>query len=77
MPPKNWSYTGHYDGGDKGCGELLLELRLYFQTQPPGAQICVITQDVGAILDLPAWCRMTGHMLLEQQHPFYLIQKSR
>jgi hypothetical protein len=25
---------------------------------------------------MPAWCRMTGHTLVSQQHPVYLIKKA-
>ena len=31
--------------------------------------------DPGAPADLPAWCRMTGHTLVSQQHPTYLIRR--
>jgi hypothetical protein len=29
----------HFDGGDKECGELLLELRLYFDSLPAGTTV--------------------------------------
>jgi TusA-related sulfurtransferase len=37
-------------------------------------QVRVVTADPGAPRDLPEWCRMTGHTLLEQDAPFYIIQ---
>jgi tRNA 2-thiouridine synthesizing protein A len=32
-------------------------------------------RDPGAPADIPAWCRMTGHILMNQTHPVYLIQR--
>ena len=52
------------DGGDAGCGELLLEMRLLLRKVPTGGVLEVITTDAGAPEDLPAWCRMTGNRLL-------------
>lgn len=65
----------HFDGGDKECGELLLELRLYFDSLPAGTTVQVTARDPGAYIDLPAWCRLVGHRLLERDHPTYLIKK--
>lgn len=70
-----WEYTHAFDGGTKECGELLLDLRMYFDTLPPATRVCVTTQDPGAWIDLPAWCRVVGHHCIERAHPFYLIEK--
>jgi len=32
---------------------------------PPGALIEVLCSDPGALYDIPAWCRMSGHRVLE------------
>ncbi|HUR29231.1 MAG TPA: sulfurtransferase TusA family protein [Planctomycetota bacterium] len=56
-----------------GCGELVLELRFRMADLPPGALLHLVATDPGAIEDLPAWCRMTGHRLLRQAHPDYWI----
>jgi tRNA 2-thiouridine synthesizing protein A len=34
-----------------------------------------VARDAGAPADIPAWCRMTGHILLSTQHPEYFIQR--
>lgn len=52
-----------WDAGDMGCGELLIALRGRLRTMPRGV-IKVISLDLGAPEDLPAWCRLTGNALL-------------
>lgn len=64
-----------FDGGDTGCGELLLDLLLFMKGQPAGAVIQVRALDPGAPLEIPAWCRLTRHELLASEHPIYKIQK--
>lgn len=58
-----------------GCGELVLELRVRLAGLPPRGRLRVTARDPGAREDLPAWCRMTGHLLLEAAHPTYLFQR--
>ena len=64
----------HYDGGETGCGELLLDLLLFTRRQPPGSTIEVRALDPGAPLEIPAWCRLTGQELMEAAHPLYLVR---
>lgn len=64
-----------YDGGETGCGELLLDLLLFMKKQPDGAVVDVRALDPGAPLEIPAWCRLTKHELLSSEHPLYKIQK--
>ena len=64
-----------WDAGDLGCGELVLELHVRLGAMPPGQVLRLIARDPGAPQDLPAWCRMTGHTLVSQQHPVYLIRR--
>ena len=64
-----------WDAGDLGCGELVLELRTRLSAMRPGQVLRLTARDPGASQDLPAWCRMTGHTLVSQQHPDYLIRK--
>ena len=65
-----------YDGGETGCGELLLDLMLFMRRQPRGAVVAVRALDPGAPLEIPAWCRLSGHTLLSSQHPDYFISIS-
>lgn len=71
-----WDTSETFDGGETGCGELLLDLRLRFQKLPAGSQIAVRALDEGAPNEIPAWCRLMKHHLVEARHPFYLIETS-
>jgi len=64
-----------WDAGDRGCGELVLELRLRLDGMAPGRILKLIARDSGAPADIPAWCRMTGHTLVAEQHPVYRIRR--
>ncbi|MBM4071914.1 MAG: sulfurtransferase TusA family protein [Planctomycetes bacterium] len=57
------------------CGELLLSLRGRLNSMAAGAVLKVTAHDAAAPIDLPAWCRLTGHRLLTAKHPEYLIQR--
>ena len=64
-----------FDAGDKGCGEIAMELRTAMLALPPRAVLKLIAHDAGAPEDVPAWCRMTRHQLLRAQPPLYWIQR--
>ena len=64
-----------WDAGDMGCGDLVLELRARIEPLAPGHVLKLTARDPGAPADIPAWCRMTGHALLSEQHPIYLIRR--
>jgi len=64
-----------WDAGDMGCGDLVLELRLRLRAMAPGDVLRVRATDPGAPEDLPAWCGMTGHALIESKHPLYWIRR--
>ncbi len=36
------------------------------ETLQPGDRLEVISSDPGALHDIPAWCRINGHTVLEQ-----------
>ncbi|MFN8499283.1 MAG: sulfurtransferase TusA family protein [Anaerolineae bacterium] len=74
-PEPQWQYDVVFDGGDKGCGELVLDLKLFFQPLASGTRVLVVAHDPGAPADLPAWCRLTGHHCLAETPPHYLIQR--
>lgn len=58
-----------------GCGELIIELRRRMRALPSRGVLHLVAQDPGAPEDLPAWCAMTGHFLVEAAHPHYRIQR--
>jgi tRNA 2-thiouridine synthesizing protein A len=64
-----------WNAGDLGCGELVLELRMRMARLEPGRVLKLIARDPGAPADLPAWCGMTGHTLVSDRHPIYLIRR--
>lgn len=64
-----------WDAGDLACGDLVLELRLRLRELPPGGVLELCATDPGAPLDLPAWCSMTGHSMVEARHPRYRIRR--
>ncbi len=65
----------HWDAGNLGCGELVLELRKRLAVLAPGELFALVAHDLGVAEDLPSWCRMTGHELVEAQPPSYLIKR--
>jgi tRNA 2-thiouridine synthesizing protein A len=67
--------AGSWDAGDMGCGDLVLALRSRLNAIAPGGVLQVTARDPAAPLDLPAWCRMTGHHLVAADHPVYLIRR--
>jgi tRNA 2-thiouridine synthesizing protein A len=64
-----------WDAGDMGCGELVLELKKFLRDLAPGQVLKLTARDPGAVEDMPAWCRLTGHTLLEASPPNYWIKK--
>lgn len=59
-----------------GCGQLVFELQRRLQRMQPGETLEVIARDPGAPVDLPAWCRLTGHALDSAEHPVYVIRRT-
>jgi len=62
-----------WDAGGLGCGELVVLLFLRLRAMPPGATFLLTATDPGALHDIPAWCRLTGHRLAVAEPPHYLI----
>ena len=60
--------------GELGCGELLMELKMQLERVGPGGLVRIVTDDPAAHTELPAWCRMTGHRLVEADAPFYILE---
>src|SRR5262245_17632873 len=64
-----------WDAGDMACGDLVLELRLRLRGMKPRRVLRVTANDSSAREDIPAWCRLTGHTLLNAEHPQYWIER--
>ena len=67
--------TERWDAGELGCSRLVFELRLRVNALAAGETIEIVARDPGAPIDLPAWCRATGHELVSADHPHYVIRR--
>ncbi len=72
------NFDAEWDAGDLGCGELVLQLRFRMQKINAGQLMRIHASDAGAPHDIPAWCRMSGHELVDQDtaQGFYWIRRS-
>jgi TusA-related sulfurtransferase len=65
-----------YDSGDKGCAEGPLdEIAALMGQLEPGQTLEIRATDPSVAVDLPAWCRMTGHAVVMQQGDRYLVRR--
>jgi tRNA 2-thiouridine synthesizing protein A len=64
-----------WDAGQMGCGELVMLLSAHLRKMEPSQVLRLIARDEGAIEDIPAWCRLTGHRLILARHPEYFIER--
>jgi len=71
----DWHADTTWDAGELGCGELVVELRRRIRLLLPRQSIHLISSDPGAIEDIPAWCRLTGHTLKVADPPDFLIER--
>lgn len=53
------------DGGDLGCGELLMLVARQVRDLPPDSLVRLRTLDGGAPVEIPIWCRLTGHRFVD------------
>jgi len=56
-------HSHEWDAGDAGCGELVLGVRKRLRANP-GQVLKLVALDTGALVDLQAFCNMTGHEML-------------
>jgi tRNA 2-thiouridine synthesizing protein A len=68
-------FDDSWDAGDMGCGELVFLLAMRMRALAPGSILMLVARDPGAPHDIPAWCRLTGHVLLRAESPHYLIRR--
>jgi TusA-related sulfurtransferase len=65
-----------YDAGDLGCAYgPLNEIAGLMRSLSPGQTVEVRATDPSVAVDLPAWCRLTGHKLVTRQGDRYLIRR--
>jgi len=64
-----------YDAGDKGCAAGPMDdIAGIMRRISAGQTLEIYATDAAVSADLSAWCRMTGHQLIEQQNNHYLLQ---
>jgi len=64
-----------YDAGDKGCGDGPMDdIAGMMRKMSAGQRLEIFATDSAVSADLSAWCRMTGHQLVEQKNNHYLLQ---
>ena len=80
MPNVPYQVDVLYDAGPTGCGELIMNLFMSMKRMSSKQIIEVVSYDLGAREDIPAWCRLQGHTLLERRDVdktnHYYIQKN-
>jgi tRNA 2-thiouridine synthesizing protein A len=76
-PPSTHAADGDatWDAGDMACGELLMELRTRLRALSPGRVLHLVARDPASVIDIPAWCGLTGHALVTDRHPEYRIRR--
>ena len=70
----------HHDTWDAdalACGPMLLALKCRLERLASGQVFKLVTRDAGAPVDVPAWCRLTGHRLVHAAHPHYYIERRK
>ena len=66
-----------WNAGDLACGPMLLALKGRLERLAPGQFFRLLTRDEGAPVDVPAWCRLTGHRLVLAAHPYYYLERRK
>jgi tRNA 2-thiouridine synthesizing protein A len=82
MEPLPSNADQELDLGEKGCGQLVMELMLAMRSLEPEQTLLVTAYDPAATEDIAAWCRMTGNTLLQtlsdsSSHQFLLQKGSK
>ena len=67
--------NSYWNAGDAGCGSLAVGLKRQMATIRPGEVLEVFSRNEGAPADIPSWCRVTGHKLIDADHPVYVLMK--
>ncbi|HET9122423.1 MAG TPA: sulfurtransferase TusA family protein [Acidiferrobacteraceae bacterium] len=65
VPVENCRAVVQVDARRLLCPMPVIRLQQALAGLPPGALVEVVCSDPGALQDVPAWCRIHGHVLLE------------
>ena len=76
QPTAQLGADAFYDAGNTGCAYGPLdEIARMMRKLSPGQTLEVRATDPSVAVDLPAWCRLTGHQLVTQQGARYLVRR--
>lgn len=72
-----WGADAFYDAGNQGCGDGPLDkIAAVMRGLHAGQTLEIHATDPSVAVDLAAWCRMTGHQLVEQTSDRYLVRRA-
>lgn len=68
------------DAAGEACGTVTPVIKQSLSTLEPGQVLEVLTDDPATRVGVPAWCRLTGHVLVEtrveeERHTRFWIRK--
>jgi tRNA 2-thiouridine synthesizing protein A len=73
--PPIFEADAFFDAGSKGCAEGPMDqIAALMRKLEAGQTLEIRATDPSVSADLSAWCRMTGHSLVEQRQDRYLIR---
>ena len=67
--------AGYWHAGEAGCGALIMGLKQQIGRIEPGELLQVTALDAAAPIDIAVWCQMTGHTLVAECHPVYVLER--
>ena len=70
------SPTYRWYAGETGCAQLIVGLKERVTQLRHRETLEVTCHNPGASVDIFVWCRMTGHRLLSDASPVYVIQRN-
>ena len=75
-PQPHFGADEFYDAGDLGCGYgPITDIAALLKKMASGQTLEVRATDPTVKVDLPAWCRLAGHQLIDQQDDRYLLKR--
>ena len=76
-PPSHFNADAFYDVGAKGCADgPLQEIASLMRRMSSGQTLEVHAVAPSVAEDLPAWCRLAGHELIDHEGEYYLIRRT-
>jgi len=75
MRTESLDITRYWRAGVAGCGALIMGLKQQIGQVEPGEMLQVTALDAAASIDIAAWCQMTGHRLVVDDRPTYVVER--